>query len=146
MMEAMLDSPPTIETRARRARALLFRSRIARRVFGLFVLSALVPLALCAAMLSREFAAELGRAEHQNLDGVVRTFRTTLLGRLGSADDVLNVILMQPGTTDQAAQDNISKLVWVRSVRRVQPTQPWRGAEQFLPVPDARQRRALNAG
>jgi diguanylate cyclase (GGDEF)-like protein len=92
------------------------------------------------------FDAELSRTQEHSLDGLVRSFGMTLLGRLGSADDVLKVIISAPKATDNAVQDSVAKLLWVRSVRRVGFWQPSHETEQFLPSPDAKQLRALKAG
>src|ERR1700688_2076640 len=144
-MATTLASPRTIDHRKEPARALFLKSRIGRRVVGLFVLSALVPLSLCAAILFRAFDTEISRTQQQSLDGLVRSFGMTLLGRLGSADDVLKIIISGPGATDGAVLDSVAKLPWARSVRRVNP-QSSNETEQFLPSPDARQRQALKAG
>ena len=85
------------------------RSRIGRRVIGLFIVSALVPLCLCVAFLAKNFATELNHSQRQSLDGIVRSFGMTLLSRLNSADDVLAVIVRQPAMTDSAIQDAVAK-------------------------------------
>jgi diguanylate cyclase (GGDEF)-like protein len=141
---ATLALPQTTE-RDLATRAPLLKSRIGRRVVGLFILSALVPLGLCAAFLFRQFGTELTRTQQQNLDSLVRSFGMTVLGRLGSADDVLQVIVSAPGMTDEAVQDNVAKLLWVRSVRRVQAAPSLQQAAPSVPIADARQQRALNA-
>ena len=122
------------------------RSRLGRRVVGLFIVSALVPLCLCAAFLSREFAAELNRTQRQNLDVLVRSFGMTVLGRLGSVDDVLMALVRQPGMADGEIQDAVAKMPWARTVQRVASGQPRNGSEPALPLPDARQVEALRAG
>jgi diguanylate cyclase (GGDEF)-like protein len=126
--------------------APLLRSRIGRRVVGLFILSALVPLTLCAVILFRAFDTELSRAQEQSLDGLVRSFGMTLLGRLGSADDVLKAIVSASGATDDTVLDSVARLAWVREVRRAEGRQGAYGEDRLLPKPDARQRRALEAG
>ena len=145
-METTLALPRTIDRRNEPPRALFLKSRIGRRVVGLFVLSALVPLSLCAAILFRAFDSELSRTQQQSLDGLVRSFGMTLLGRLGSADDVLKVIMSGTGATDDAVQDSVAELPWARSVRRVKPWSSSYQTEQFLPGPDARQQQALKTG
>jgi diguanylate cyclase len=122
------------------------RSRLGRRVVGLFIVSALVPLVLCAAFLLHDFGAELNRSQRQNLDVVVRGFGMTLLGRLGSVDDVLTALVRQPGMNDDALRDAVAKLPWVRTVRFARPGQARNGPGLALPVPDARQLQALRAG
>src|SRR5882724_8115584 len=92
-MGTTLASRPIIEGGMEKTHAPLLKSRIGRRVVGLFILSALVPLSLCAVVLFRAFDAELNRAQEQSLDGLVRSFGMTMLGRLGSADDVLKAIV-----------------------------------------------------
>jgi hypothetical protein len=106
MMETTLALRRTIEGDKDQTYAPLLRSRIGRRVVGLFILCALVPLTLCAVILFRAFDTELNRAQEQNLDGLVRSFGMTLLGRLGSADDVLKAIISAPGATDDNVQDS----------------------------------------
>jgi len=138
--------PPQISERRASARAPLLKSRIGRRVVMLFILSALVPLVLCTAFLLREFDLELTRTQEHKLDGLVRSFGMTLLGRLGSADDVLQVIVTGAGASDLLIEENVAKLLWVRSVRRIEPAQGLHGSEPFLPSPDARQQRALLTG
>jgi diguanylate cyclase len=145
-METTLALRRTIEGDKDQPYAPLLRSRIGRRVVGLFILSALVPLTLCAVFLFRAFDTELIRAQEQSLDGLVRSFGMTLLGRLGSADDVLKVIVSAPGATDTTALDSLAKLPWVREVRRVKGRRGPNDEDQLLPNPDARQQRAVEAG
>jgi diguanylate cyclase (GGDEF)-like protein len=145
-METTLASRRTIEGDKDQTYAPLLRSRIGRRVVGLFILSALVPLTLCAVFLFRAFDTELIRAQEQSLDGLVRSFGMTLLGRLGSADDVLKAIVSAPGATDATVLDSLAKLPWVREVRRVKGRQGPNDEAQMLPSPDARQQRAVEAG
>ena len=121
------------------------RSRLGRRVVGLFIVSALVPLSLCAAFLLHDFAAEMGKTKRQNLDVVVRGFGMTLLGRLGSVDDVLTALVRQPGMTDNAIQEAVANMSWVRSVSYVSPVASTDGSAGVLPLPDARQVRALQS-
>ncbi len=70
----------------------------------------------------------------------------TLVSRLGSADDVIKAIIAAPGATDNAVQDSVAQMLWVRSVRRMQSAPSARGSGQFLPMPDAKQQHALNSG
>src|SRR5450631_393585 len=132
-METTLALRRTIEGDKDQPYAPLLRSRIGRRVVGLFILSALVPLTLCAVFLFRAFDTELIRAQEQSLDGLVRSFGMTLLGRLGSADDVLKAIVSAPGATDTAVLDGVAKLPWVREVRRVKGRQAPNDEDQMLP-------------
>jgi diguanylate cyclase (GGDEF)-like protein len=104
-----------------------------------------VPLTLCAVVLFRAFDTELIRAQEQSLDGLVRSFGMTLLGRLGSADDVLKAIVSAPGATDDTVLGSVAKLPWVREVR-IKGRQGLYDQDRSLPNPDARQRRALEAG
>ncbi len=124
----------------------LLKSRIGRRVVALFIVSALIPLSLCAVMLYRSFDAELSRTQAQSLDGMVRSFGMTVLGRLDSADDVLHTLIAAPGATDDTVQERVGKLPWVRGSRRIRPDRIFRDGEPALPEPDARQRKALAAG
>ncbi|MDE2145292.1 MAG: EAL domain-containing protein [Burkholderiales bacterium] len=127
-------------------RAPLLKSRIGRRVLALFVLSALVPLGLCAILLYRAFDAELGQAQVHSLDGRVRSFGMTLLGRLGSADDVLASLMAAPGATDQSVQAQVGRLRWARRTLRLPPGPDSAGRDLALQPPDAEQRGALAAG
>ena len=121
----------------------LLRSRIGRRVVALFIISALLPLSLCTVFLIRQFSYQLTRTQQHNLDGLVRSFGTTILARLNSADDVLQVIVTAPGATDRSIADNVAKLSWVRSVRRVEPGRRLQATDQSVPIPNAYQVRAL---
>src|SRR6202045_1614081 len=146
MTGTTLASRRTTEGEADRISTPLLKSKIGRRVVGLFILCALVPLTLCAVFLFRAFDTELIRAQEQSLDGLVRSFGMTLLGRLGSADDVLKAIVSSPGATDETVQRSVAKLSWVRAARKVDRQQAPRGGDDWLPTPDARQQRALDAG
>jgi diguanylate cyclase (GGDEF)-like protein len=113
-------------------------------VIALYIISALVPLSLCTGFLLRESSSQLTRTQIQSLDGLVRSFGMTLLGRLNGADDVLKSIISVPGRTDNDIGDEVGKLVWVRSLRRVAAAgQP---SEAELPPPDPRQVDNLRAG
>jgi diguanylate cyclase (GGDEF)-like protein len=114
-------------------------------VVGLFVLSALVPLGLCALFLSREFKAELTHAQDRNLDDITRGYGMTLLGRLDSADDVLEIITMEPAS-DQVIQERLARLAWVRSTRRVESDGALVQDGQRYPLANAVQLNALRAG
>lgn len=113
----------------------------------LFVLCALVPLSLCAAFLVRQFGSELMRIEQRNLDGLVRSFGTTLLGRLGSADDALESIVSGPPGTDEQLTDRVAHLPWVRSAQTLAP-QPLRraGVKDVVPPLTPYQIHALETG
>jgi diguanylate cyclase (GGDEF)-like protein len=138
-MEATLGLPPIIKG------LKPYQGRIARRVVMLFVLSALVPLSLCAVLLFRGFNDELSHAQTQRLDGTLRNFGMTLLGRLGSADDVFKMIIDQSGRSSEVARDHVAKLAWVSSVHRTDRSQlSKRGSS--LPKPDPVEERALRAG
>ena len=76
------------------------------------MLSALVPLVLCAMTLFRAFGAELSAIQERSLDGMVRSFGMTVLGRLGSADDVLGIMVAAPGATDDSVQRGVATLPW----------------------------------
>jgi len=138
-METTSASPRTSESAVATGAAVAHRSAIARRVVALFILSALLPLSLCAALLFRQSTSELERTQRQALDGLVRSFGMTLLGRLQGADDVIRTIISQPGASDGDVQDQVAKLEWVRSLHRVSPTR----IEAGLPAPTPRQQQAL---
>jgi diguanylate cyclase (GGDEF)-like protein len=113
---------------------------------ALFILSAVIPLALCAAILFRGFDAELTHAQQRSLDELVRSFGMTLLGRLGNADDVLRAIVSAPRTTDSSVEDTVAKLAWVSTTIRVDPREPAGKTRRRVPSPDGKQRQALKAG
>lgn len=122
-----------------------YQGRIARRVVALFVLSALVPLSLCAALLFHGFNDELSQAQTRRLDGVLRSFGMTLLGRLGSADDVFKVVIAQSGKNGEVARANLAKLAWVSNVHRTDRSDLLRRA-RALPRPDSAQEHWLRTG
>ncbi|HVA40738.1 MAG TPA: HAMP domain-containing protein, partial [Candidatus Binataceae bacterium] len=110
---------------------------------GLFILSALVPLCLCTGFLIEQFDAQMISTQRKTLDDLVRSFGMSLVARLGSADDVLAVIVSAPGASDGSIEDDVAKLPWARSVRRVTPGRAESADDQLLPTPDARQLLAL---
>jgi diguanylate cyclase (GGDEF)-like protein len=122
------------------------KSRLGRRVVGLFVLCALLPLSVATIFLAAEFKAQLTHKQEQDLDTTARGYGQALLGRLGSADDVLRALASARGATDESVQEEVSKLLWVRSTRRVAPGAVARISEQPFPELDARQRRAVQRG
>ena len=68
------------------------KSRLGRRVVGLFVLCALLPLSVATFLLAAEFDSQLVHDEEQDLDAAARGYGHALLGRLNSADDVLKLM------------------------------------------------------
>jgi len=141
-MAATLASPRTTEIRAAR-RLPLLGSRIGRRMVGLFVLSAVLPVSLCAMFLIHGLGGQLSRTEQQNLHGLAHNLGMTLLGRLGSADDVLGTIITRPGVTDVDIVREVARLDWARSVRFVEVAAAPGLPQAPLPAPDARQRAQL---
>jgi diguanylate cyclase (GGDEF)-like protein len=121
-------------------------SRLGRRVVGLFILCALAPLALATFFLLREFDAQLTRNSEQELKSAVRGYGMALLGRLGSADDVLQALVSLPSASDESVQDEAARLPWVRTVRRLAPEATPRATAYALPEPDIQQQSALNKG
>jgi len=96
------------------------KSRLGRRVVSLFVLCALLPLSVATFMLAAEFDAQLTHDEEQDLDAAARGYGNALLGRLGSADDVLRVLMVAHDATDDSVQKEVVKLPWIRSTRRAE--------------------------
>jgi len=139
MTETSLGSPRTIDAGRAWARSLLRSGRIGRRVVGLFVVSALVPLILCAAILFHEFSAEMAASERRSLDDLIRSFGMTVIGRLGSADDAMKVVVSDPGT-DESAREKVEKFSWAHRA------QVSGDPGEALPAPDESQRRALQLG
>jgi diguanylate cyclase (GGDEF)-like protein len=130
-------------------RALQFtylKSRLGRRVVGLFVLCALLPLSVATLILAAEFDAQMTHNQEQNLDSAARGYGHSLLARLGSADDVLRALTVAQGATDDSVQAEVSKLSWVRSTRRATAGSVAPIAEQPHPELDGRQRLAVERG
>src|SRR5882672_2942137 len=73
------------------------KSRLGRRVAGLFVICALLPLSVATFFLAAEFDAQLTHNQEQDLDAAARGYGQALLGRLGSADDVLRALAVSRG-------------------------------------------------
>ena len=140
-MGITLASPPTSETPGTAPR----QSRIAWRVIGLFILCALVPLGLCTVFLLREFNGQLTEVRQQRLEGTVRGFGMTLLGRLGSADDVVAQIAQEPSASEEMIRQRIGKLDWVAGSQIVRESAAIFQAHK-LPAPSARQLVALQRG
>jgi diguanylate cyclase (GGDEF)-like protein len=140
-----LGSLPTTDSAAQHARPPPHRTRIGRRVVLLFIVSALVPLGVCGAILYREFSAELERAQEQSLDEIVRSYGITVVGRLESADDTFKYVVSDSAATDTLAETNAAKLVWIHSLARVPPGT---GAPQAAgpTAPNAKQQAALRQG
>jgi diguanylate cyclase len=111
-------------------------------VVVLFILSALVPLGLCSAILFREFSAELSRSEQRSLDNLIRSFGMTVIARLGIADDDLTVVT-QTAYTDEEARASLSRLGWVHGQVRVEPPATELSG---LPAANERQTKALRRG
>src|SRR5690348_15303047 len=105
------------------ARFTYLKSRLGRRVVGLFVLCALLPLSVASFFLADEFNAQLTRNQQQDLDMAARGYGHALLGRLGSADDVLRVLTVARGATDDSVLQEVAKLSWIRTLRHGAPEQ-----------------------
>jgi diguanylate cyclase len=122
------------------------KSRLGRRVVGLFVVCALVPLSVATIILAAEFDAQLTHNQEQDLDTAARGYGHALLARLGSADDVLRALTIARGATDDSAQSEVSKLLWVRSTRRTTDSSVASLSEQPRLELDGRQRIAVERG
>ena len=117
------------------------KSRLGRRVVGLFVLCALLPLSVATFLLAAEFDAQLTHDEEQDLDAAARGYGNALLGRLGSADDVLRVLTVAHGATDESVLKEVAKLPWIRNTRSATAD-----LQPPLPELDRRQRLAVERG
>ena len=122
------------------------KSRLGRRVVGLFVLCALLPLSVATFFLAAEFDAQLTHNQEQDLDTAARGYGHALLGRLDTADDVLRALTIARGATDDSAQEEVAKLLWIRSTRRATAGTVAHIAERPLPELNDRQRRAVERG
>src|SRR6185436_6163114 len=117
------------------------KSRLGRRVAGLFVLCALLPLSVATFMLAAEFDSQLVHDEEQDLDAAARGYGHALLGRLNSADDVLRVLTVAHDATDDSVLKEVAKLPWIRSTQRATADM-----QRPLPELDRRQRLAVERG
>ena len=145
-MEPSLGSLPTTEASASQPRPRAHRARIGRRVLALFILSALLPLSLCAAILYKHFSTGLQVAHQRSLDELARGYGMTLLGRLESADETLRLIVSDPATTDVLAKAQARKLPWVKTLQLVAPSQKSSANASPVPAPDPRQSLSLRRG
>jgi len=98
----------------------LVGSRFGLRVVSIFILCALIPLTLASGVLLREFSGLLSQKEQRDLNAMVRSYGMGLIGRLGSADDVLQGLIAAAHQSEDDAwiDDQVRRFVWVRSVRR----------------------------
>jgi diguanylate cyclase (GGDEF)-like protein len=122
------------------------RSRLGRRVAGLFVLCALLPLSIATIFLAAEFDDQLTHNQEQDLDTAARGYGHALLGRLGSADDVLRALMVARGATDESVLEEVAKLLWIRSTRSAKGGTSAHVAERPLPELNARERLAVERG
>lgn len=123
----------------------LVGSRFGLRVVSIFVLCALIPLILASGVLLREFSGLLSQKEQRELNAMVRSYGMGLLGRLGSADDVLQGLVAAAGQSsdDQWIDDQVRRFVWVRSVRRLAAGQGFSRGELAPPQMSALQLQGL---
>ena len=122
------------------------KSRLGRRVVGLFVLCALLPLSIATIFLASEFDDQLTHNQEQDLDTAARGYGHALLGRLGSADDVLRALMVARGATDESVQEEVAKLLWIRSARIAKGGTLTHVAERPLPELNTRERFAVEHG
>ena len=84
-------------------------------MIALFIVSALVPLGLCAAILYEHFSTGLQVAQQRSLDELARGYGMIILGRLKSADEELTTILTDRDVTDSLAAARARRLSWVKN-------------------------------
>ena len=123
----------------------LVGSKFGLRVVSIFVLCALVPLTLASGFLLGEFSDLLRQKGQRDLDALVRSYGMGLLGRLGSADDVLQGLIAaaQRSTDDQWIDDQVRRFAWVRSVRRLPMGQDFSHSERAPPQMNSAQQQVL---
>ncbi len=120
-------------------------SRFGFRVVSIFVLCAFIPLSLASGVLLREFSDLLRQKDQRDLNALVRSYGMGLIGRLGSADDVLQGLIAaaQQSPDDQWIDDQVRRYVWARSVRRLATGQKFGRIEQTPPQMSAMQLQGL---
>lgn len=123
-------------------------SRFGLRVVIIFVLCALIPLTLASGLLLREFGTFLGQKEQRELNAIVRSYGMGLVGRLGSADDVLQGLIAaaHQSDDDQWIDDQVRRFTWARSVRRLAAGQRFGRGELAPPQLSAFQQQSLARG
>jgi diguanylate cyclase (GGDEF)-like protein len=114
----------------------LVGSRFGIRVAGAFVLCALIPLTIAAGFLLSEFSGLLNERVQRDLGASVRSFGMGVFGRLSSADDVLQGLFAaaHQSTDDSWIDDQVRRIAWVRSVRRL-PVEQKFGRGESAPPP-----------
>lgn len=99
------------------------RSGVARRIFFLFVLSALLPIALMLGLSLRELNKDMERSLSQELRQAAKTYAMSLYERLKLADDDLNLLAAHADEQDitHHLQDRdasrYASLTWIRGPR-----------------------------
>jgi diguanylate cyclase (GGDEF)-like protein len=123
----------------------LVGSRFGLRVIGIFVLCALIPLMLASGLMLREFSGLLIQKEQRELNAQVRAYGMNLIGRIGSADDVLQGLIAagRHSTDDTWIDDQVRRFVWARSVRRFTAGQTFTRNENAPPQLDTSQQDAV---
>jgi diguanylate cyclase (GGDEF)-like protein len=91
-------------------------SRFGRRLFLLFVLSAVVPVVAAGYLLLREFNQYSGRMQRQELQSAARGFGLTLFDRLDSTDTALGALMQTTAGRDGSwLRDAAAQLTGVNS-------------------------------
>ena len=123
----------------------LVGSRFGLRVVSIFILCALIPLTLASGVLLREFSGLLSQKEQRDLNAMVRSYGMGLIGRLGSADDVLQGLIAAAHQSEDDAwiDDQVRRFVWVRSVRRLAAGQHFDRGESAPPQLNALQEQGI---
>src|SRR5690242_20589824 len=110
MMEPSLGPRQTTEASTPQALPRAHRTRIGRRVLTLFIISALVPLGLSAAILYSQFSSGLRVAQQRSLDELARSYGMTILGRLEAADEALRLFTSEAEGGDTLAESRANRL------------------------------------
>ena len=120
-------------------------SRFGLRVVSIFILCALIPLTLASGVLLREFSGLLSQKEQRDMNAMVRSYGMGLIGRLGSADDVLQGLIAAAHQSDhdEWIDDQVRRFVWARSVRRLAAGQSFGRGEPAPPQMSAKQQQGL---
>jgi diguanylate cyclase (GGDEF)-like protein len=115
-------------------------SKLAHSVTVLFLLVAVIPLGVCAAVLVGKFNQQIKQTQVEQFDATLRSYGNTLIGRLVSADDVLQSLVNQAAPTGDTIRSELRKAEWLSELRLV-------GAREHPPAMfPAKSKSALAAG
>ncbi len=126
----------------------LFRSRVARRLFLLFLLCALIPIIVSAGLSFSELNRMADKRDAEQLARLAHSRADDLATRLYSADETLRALLADANSSIDVLRMRTAQFKVFASVRSVPATQSRldRADTRYLPWPDAEQQSALAVG